>query len=52
MYRIEKVGFSYFVQKYGVVNYDGIRDYNWKDVKRCDSLEEAEEYVREMELYG
>ena len=31
-YRIQKMGFSYYVQVYGIVDFDGIYDYDWKDM--------------------
>jgi hypothetical protein len=48
-YRIEKIGFGYYVQYYGIVNYDGILDYAWKDVRRFDTYEEAKKYIELME---
>lgn len=45
-YRINKVGFGYYVQKYGTVNYDGILDYDWKDCARFDDEESAIEYIK------
>lgn len=44
-YRIEKIGFGYYVQKYAVVNFDGILDHDWKDVARFDDEESAEKYI-------
>jgi hypothetical protein len=45
-YRIEKIGFGYYVQEYCVVNFDGILDHDWKDVARFDDEERAREYIR------
>lgn len=47
-YRIEKSVFGFYVQLYGLVNYDGILDYDWKDVKRFDDEESAKEYIKMM----
>lgn len=46
-YRIVKVGFSYYVQRYGIVNFDGILDYDWKDCAKFDNETDAEKYVKE-----
>jgi len=48
-YRIKKIGFSYYVQKYGIVNFDGILDYDWKDLARFDDEESAKTYIEEIE---
>ena len=45
-YRIVQIGFSYYVQRYGVVNLDGILDYDWKDCVRFDNEESAKEYIK------
>lgn len=50
-YRVEKIGFGYYLQQYGAINYDGIPDYGWKDVARFDSEESAKEYCRVYNLY-
>jgi hypothetical protein len=47
-YRIVKMGFSYFVEIYSMVNYDGIYDYGWKEIARFDTEEEAQDYIRVM----
>ena len=47
--RIKKIGFSYYVQRYGIVNYDGILDYDWKDEARFDDEESAQKYIDEEE---
>lgn len=44
-YRIEKIGFSYYVQRYGVVNFDGVLDYDWKNCARFDDEESARKYI-------
>ena len=44
-YRIEKIGFGYYVQRYGIVNYDGIMDYGWKDCARFDDEDSAKKYI-------
>lgn len=45
-YRIQKIGFGYYVQRYGIVNFDGILDYDWKDCARFDDEESAKEYIK------
>lgn len=45
-YRVEKIGFGYYVQRLSVVNYDGILDHDWKDCARFDTEDEANEYIR------
>lgn len=45
-YRIQKIGFSYYVQQYGVINLDGILDHDWKDCARFDNEESAKEYIK------
>lgn len=47
-YRVIKTGFSYYVQYYGIVNYDGILDYDWKDVARFDDEQCAMEYINDI----
>lgn len=44
-YRIAKIGFSYYVQRYSIVNYDGILDYDWKDCARFDNEDDARKYI-------
>jgi hypothetical protein len=44
-YRIEKIGYSFFVQYYGIVNFDGILDYDWKNIAHFDSKQEAKIYI-------
>lgn len=44
-----KVGYSFYVQRYGMVNYDGILDYDWKDLARFDDEESARAYAERME---
>lgn len=41
-YRIMKIGFSYEVQRYGLVMLDGCPDYDWKTVATKDTEEEAQ----------
>ena len=48
-YRVVKVGYSFYVQRYGIVNYDGIRDYDWKDYARFDDEESALEFIERIE---
>ena len=48
-YRVVKVGYSFYVQRYGIVNYDGIRDYDWKDCARFDDEESAIAYMNMMD---
>jgi hypothetical protein len=44
-YRIIKMGCSYYIQHYWVVNLDGMRDYMWKDYARFDDEESAKAYL-------
>lgn len=48
-YRIVKIGFGYYVQKYGLVYFDGVIDYDWKDCARFDNEESAKEYIKREE---
>ena len=48
-YRVVKVGYSFYVQRYGMVNYDGILDYDWKDYARFDDEESAIAYMNMMD---
>ena len=43
-YRIVKIGYGYYVQKYTVHSFDGILDYMWKDCARFDDEESAKKY--------
>ena len=47
-YRIEKIGCSYEVQKWGVVMYDGIPAHDWKTVARFEHEHQAIWYMREV----
>lgn len=47
-YRIQKVGCSYYVQRYGIVNLDGMLDYDWKDCISFDDEKKAEEYLKKV----
>ena len=33
---------------YTLINYDGILDYDWKDLKSFNSKEDAEKYIKLM----
>ena len=44
-YRLVKIGYGYYVQKYTVHNFDGILDYMWKDCARFDDEESAKKYL-------
>lgn len=44
-YRIVKIGFGYYVQRYTVHSFDGILDYMWKDCARFDDDESAKKYL-------
>lgn len=44
-YRVEKIGFGYYVQRLSVVNYDGILDHDWKDCTRFNTEDETNEYI-------
>lgn len=48
-YRIVRVGYSFYVQRYGMVNFDGILDYDWKDLARFDDEESAIAYMNMMD---
>lgn len=48
-YRMKKMGFSYFVERYGIIDYDGIKDYGWSDCARFDDEESANAYIRANE---
>lgn len=50
-YRIEKIGFSFEVQRWGVVNYDGILDHEWKTIARYWSEEEAMAHIELLKRY-
>ena len=45
-YRVEKIGFGFYVQRFGLVMLDGCPDYMWKDVARFDTEEEAQNYIK------
>lgn len=45
-YRIEKIGCSYYVQHYSIVNFDGILDYDWKDCARFEDEKSAKDYIK------
>ena len=47
-YRIIKIGFSYEVQRYGLVMLDGCPDYDWKAVATRDTEEEAKAVLDSM----
>lgn len=44
-YRIERIGFSYEVQKYGMVMLDGCPDYMWKPIAVFWDEDEAKQYL-------
>ena len=44
-YRIQKIGFSFEVQKWSVVNYDGILDHDWKTLRTVWDEAEAIAYL-------
>lgn len=59
-YRVVKVGYSFYVQRYGLVNYHGILDFDvvnnygildfdWRTCARFDDEESALAYVERME---
>ena len=47
-YRIEKIGCSYEVQKWGIVNFDGIPAHDWKTLARFEHEYQAILYMREI----
>ena len=47
-YRIIKKGFSYYIQHYWVVNFDGFPDYMWKDYASFDDEESAKECLERI----
>lgn len=47
-YRINRVGFSYEVQRYGMVMLDGCPDFMWKTLAVFWDEEEAERYLAEL----
>ena len=51
-YRIEKIGFSFEVQKWGMINYDGILDYGWKTIARYWSEKEALAHIDQLEKHN
>lgn len=51
-YRVVKVGYSFYVQRYGMVNYDGILDYDWKDYARFDDEESARAFIAKVDRSG
>lgn len=50
-YRIQKIGFGFYVQRYSKVMLDGIPDYIWKDLKRFDTKAEALSYIMTEKQY-
>ena len=48
-YRIWNCGYSYIVQKWGLVMLDGCPDYMWKNIARFDTEEEAQNYIDKEE---
>ena len=48
-YRVVKVGYSFYVQRYCVVNYHGILNFDWKTCARFNDEESARAYVERME---
>lgn len=48
-YRIERIGFSYEVQRYGMVILDGCPDYMWKTIARFWNEDEAKRYLADIE---
>ena len=46
-YRIKQNGFSYEVQRYGMVILDGCPDYMWKTIAKFHSEKEAQNYLAE-----
>ena len=44
-YRIVFDGFSFVVELFGSVNYDGIIVQEWHEVKSFNTREEAESYI-------
>ena len=47
-YRIIKKGYGYYIQHYWVVNFDGMRDYMWKDYARFDDEESAKKCLERI----
>ena len=43
--RIMQIGFSYEVQKWSIINYDGIPDHDWKTLRTFWDEKEAKEYL-------
>lgn len=46
-YRIEKIGFSYEVQRLSARNYDGYYCKDWHTVATFQSEKEAQRYIEE-----
>lgn len=51
-YRIVYNGFSWELQRWGVINYDGILDHDWTTIRYFNSEKEASEHLDELTKYS